>query len=241
MRTSALLCSLSGMAFVALGRAFVGGSSLVKCRGPPPVAAGIFDDIAAGVEGMASDAAKSVTGMDPKRGKEVIAKATAGNLDFDDFLEALAVMNKMGGAADMASKVPGVDLNKDGKLDEAEAKMSEFKVIIDAMTPEQREDPDEVLKREPAVIEQIAKGCDKDPTEVEKFLDEFLMIKSFFTKMGEGKDMGQITEEVRQEKQELDAEKAAASQSRAGRRAASRKAAKGKGKGGGKTAEWMTL
>lgn len=205
------------------------------------MAAGVFDDLSKGVENMANDAAKSAVGISPDEGKEIIRKATEGNIDFDDFLKAMDVMNKMGGAADMASKVPGVDLNADGKLTEAEEKMADFKTIIDAMTPEQRGNPDILMKREPAMLQQVADGCDKDPTEIDKFLDEFMMIKSFFTKMGEGKDMAQITEEVREEKQALDAEKKAATQSRAGRRAASR-TAKGRGKKrGDKQAEWMTL
>jgi signal recognition particle subunit SRP54 len=89
--------------------------------------------------------------------EQKLKKASFG---FDDYLESMNQMKKMGGFQSVLSMLPGMN----GKMKEAagmvdEKTISRYEAIILSMTPEERSNPD-ILN--PSRKNRIAKGCGCD-------------------------------------------------------------------------------
>ena len=116
--------------------------------------------------------------------QEKIKKAT---FDFNDFLEQMDQINKMGDINELMGMIPGLS-QKVANVEVDPNAMNHPKAIILSMTPEERENPNLInMSRK----QRIAKGCGLDMAEVNRFLKQFeqtrKMMKQFSGMMGKKK------------------------------------------------------
>lgn len=118
-----------------------------------------------------------------KRFEEKLKRAEFG---FDDFLEQLKQVKKMGPIGDLLQMIPGmggklkgVDLSA---LDEGA--FAGVEAIILSMTPEERANPDLL---NPSRKYRIAKGCGKDISEVNRLVKQFEQMKKMMKQFGGGR------------------------------------------------------
>ena len=115
--------------------------------------------------------------IDADQEKKMTAKLKKGKFDFEDYLESMNQMKKMGGLASVMSMLPGMGgmLPKGAKMGDLadqidEKKMARTEAIVLSMTPKERQNPD-ILN--PSRKHRIAKGAGVDIAEVNRLVKQF--------------------------------------------------------------------
>ena len=117
--------------------------------------------------------------IDEEQAKEMEEKMRKATFGFDDYLEAMEQMNKMGGFKDILGMIPGMGNQlKDIDIDEKE--LEKPKAIILSMTKEERRNPD-ILN--PSRKNRIAKGAGVDISEVNRMVKQFEQSKKMMKQM----------------------------------------------------------
>ena len=117
---------------------------------------------------------------DAQKNKERAGRVKKGKFDYNDYLESLRQMRKMGGFSSLLSLMPGMNVSKDeieGMVDEK--MFAHTEAIIYSMTPEERENPNIMT---PQRKFRIAKGCGLDIAEVNRFIKQFTQAQKFMKK-----------------------------------------------------------
>ena len=126
---------------------------------------------------------KAEAEIDQDKAKEMERKFRKAEFDFNDFLDQMAQMKKMGGIQSILSMLPGMGLPTDLEIDDNIFKGIE--AIIYSMTPEERGNPAII---NPSRKRRIAKGAGVDISEVNKLVKQFeqtrKMMKQFPGMMG---------------------------------------------------------
>ena len=126
--------------------------------------------------------------IDEETGKEMAGRMKKGKFDFNDYLESMKQMRKMGGIGSILGMLPGLG----GKMSEIESMIDEKQIkqmeaIVLSMTKEERSDP-KLLN--PKRKHRIAKGAGVDIAVVNRFIKQFeqsqKMMKQFTGKKGRG-------------------------------------------------------
>ena len=130
---------------------------------------------------------KAQNAIDDEKAKEMEEKIKKASFDFNDFLDSMAQMEKMGSMQDMLSMIPGLGSQlKDIEIDEKQ--MNRPKSIILSMTKEERANPDII---NPSRKKRIAAGAGVDISEVNRLIKQFeqmrKMMKQMSGMMGGGK------------------------------------------------------
>lgn len=112
---------------------------------------------------------KAQVDFDETKAKELERKIKKAEFDFNDFLEQMQQVKKMGGIADLLSMIPGAGKQlKDVDIDENA--MSATEAIIYSMTKTERANPDILnLSRK----KRIATGAGVDISEVNQLVKQF--------------------------------------------------------------------
>lgn len=133
---------------------------------------------------------KATAAIDEDKAREMTRKMKKNGFDYNDFLDSLEQMDKMGGMQEMLAMLPGMGSQmKNVQIDENAA--SHPKAIILSMTPEERANPDLInVSRK----RRIAAGAGVDIAEVNRFIKQFeqskKMMKQFSGMMGGKKRRG---------------------------------------------------
>jgi signal recognition particle subunit SRP54 len=144
------------------------------------------------IEGLAE---KTANVIDEKKAKELTTKIKKGKFNFNDFVEQMESLKKMGSMKSIMGMIPGVgnmaDALKNVDLDNSR-EIKVIKAMVTSMTPKEREDP-ELLNN--SRKQRIAIGCGISQVEVNRMLKQFKnaskMAKKFSGKKGM-KDMQQM-------------------------------------------------
>ena len=113
---------------------------------------------------------KAQNAIDDEKAKEMEDKIKKASFDFNDFLDSMAQMEKMGSMQDMLSMIPGLGSQlKDIEIDEKQ--MNRPKSIILSMTKEERANPDII---NPSRKKRIAAGAGVDISEVNRLIKQFM-------------------------------------------------------------------
>lgn len=116
---------------------------------------------------------------DEEQAKRLEKKIRKNQFDFQDFLDQLQQIKKMGNLKDLMGMIPGV-----GKaIKDVEVNDDSFKgieAIIFSMTPAERANPDLIDAKRKT---RIAKGSGKDMNEVNAFMKQFEQMKKMMTMM----------------------------------------------------------
>ena len=116
---------------------------------------------------------------DEVQAKKLEKKIRKNQFDFQDFLDQLQQIKKMGNIKDLMGMIPGVgkaikdvDINDDA--------FKGIEAMISSMTPFERANPDSLT---PSRKQRIAKGSGKDLTEVNAFMKQFEQMKQMMKMM----------------------------------------------------------
>lgn len=111
--------------------------------------------------------------IDEDKEKEMSRKLKKGKFDFEDYLESMNQMKKMGGISSILGMMPGLGMGiKTQDLENAidEKKMARTEAIVLSMTKKERQNPD-ILN--PSRKHRIAKGAGVDISEVNRLIKQF--------------------------------------------------------------------
>lgn len=121
---------------------------------------------------------KAEAEIDQDKAKEMEKKFRKAEFDFNDFLDQLAQMKKMGGIQSILSMLPSMGLPADLNIDDDVFKSTE--AIIYSMTREERGNPAII---NPSRKRRIAKGAGVDISEVNKLIKQFEQSKKMMKQM----------------------------------------------------------
>ncbi len=106
-------------------------------------------------------------------------KMRKNQFDFQDFLDQLQQIKKMGNIKDLMGMIPGMGKAvKD--IDVSDDSFKGIEAMINSMTPFERANPDVI---NPGRRARIAKGAGKDLTEVSQFMKQFEQMKQMMKMM----------------------------------------------------------
>src|SRR5882762_2435732 len=117
--------------------------------------------------------------FDEVQAKKLEKKIRKNQFDFQDFLDQLQQIKKMGNIKDLLGMIPGVGKAvKD--IDISDDSFKGIEAIINSMTPFERSNPDSIdLSRR----KRLANGAGKDINEVNAFLKQFEQMKQMMKMM----------------------------------------------------------
>ncbi len=122
------------------------------------------------IEGLAE---KTSAVIDEKKAKEVTKKIKKGEFNFNDFLDQLAMMSKLGSMKSIIGMIPGLS-QMAGPLKDMDFENSDeikrIKALIGSMTKKERETPSLM---NPSRKRRIAKGSGLSEVQINKILKQF--------------------------------------------------------------------
>ena len=135
---------------------------------------------------------KAAAQVDEEQAKELSQKLRKTEFDYNDFLNQMQQIRKMGGMGSILSMMPGVGSQLAGvDMDEGERSMHRVESIILSMTKEERANPGLM---NPSRKQRIAKGAGVDIGEVNRLVKQFDQMKKMMKQMpglmGGGKRKG---------------------------------------------------
>ncbi|MGE4471849.1 MAG: signal recognition particle protein, partial [Sulfuricurvum sp.] len=137
------------------------------------------------IEGLAE---RTASVIDEKKAKALTKKIKKGEFNFNDFLEQMESLKKMGSMKSIMGMIPGMggmaSALKDFDLENS-GQLKQIKALVSSMTMKEREDPELLNNSRKA---RLAKGCGLDIVEVNRILKQFKnaskMAKRFSGKQG---------------------------------------------------------
>lgn len=117
---------------------------------------------------------------DQKKAIELEKKMRDMSFTFDDFLEQMESLKKMGPLQDVLGLVPGMNSKAMKSIKVDEKQMARIEAIIKSMTAGERVNPDII---DGSRKNRIAKGSGTSPTEVQKLLKQFKDTKKMMKKV----------------------------------------------------------
>lgn len=109
--------------------------------------------------------------MDADKEKEMAARLKKGKFDFEDYLESMNQMKKLGGLSSILGMMPGMGM-KASDIESAvdDKQLARMEAIVLSMTPAERKDP-KLLN--PSRKHRIARGAGVDIAVVNRFIKQF--------------------------------------------------------------------
>lgn len=117
---------------------------------------------------------KAQAEIDEDKAKELEKKFKKSEFDFNDFLDSMQQIRKMGGVGDILKMLPGMGGGQLKDVDIDENALGGVEAIIFSMTKTERSNPDSL---NPSRKKRIAKGAGVDISEVNKLVKQFEMMK----------------------------------------------------------------
>ncbi len=134
------------------------------------------------------DKAQQNLDIDETKGREMAGRMKKGKFDFEDYLESMKQMRKMGGLTSILGMLPGMGKklsDLESMVDEKQ--MNRMEAIVLSMTPEERRNP-KILN--PRRKHRIAKGAGVDISIVNRFIKQFEQSQKMMKQMGGGMKRG---------------------------------------------------
>ena len=115
---------------------------------------------------------KAQAEMDDEKAAEMEKRFRKAEFTFNDYLDSMSQMKKMGGFANVLSMMPGIGGAQMKQIEDAmdEKKMARIEAIIYSMTPAERGDPNLI---NPSRKRRIAAGAGVDISEVNRLVKQF--------------------------------------------------------------------
>lgn len=133
---------------------------------------------------------KAESQVDEEKAKELSQKLRKAEFDYNDFLDQMNQIKKMGGMSSIMGMMPGMGQMKDVEVDEKA--MDRVEAIILSMTDKERTNPD--LMKNASRKQRVARGAGVDISEVNRIVKQFDQMKKMMKQlpgmMGGGKKKG---------------------------------------------------
>jgi signal recognition particle subunit SRP54 len=123
--------------------------------------------------------------FDAEEAAKLQEKMAKGSFGFDDFLQQMQAVKKMGGMKDLMKMMPGASELGDMDFDENELKKMEG--IVYSMTREERQDPDVI---DSSRRRRIAAGSGTQPHDVSGLVKQFVRSRDMLKTLSGGKMAG---------------------------------------------------
>ncbi|APU71185.1 signal recognition particle protein [Companilactobacillus crustorum] len=131
---------------------------------------------------------KAQTDYDEKQAKEVAEKIRANSFDFNDFIDQMDQIQKMGPLDEIMKMIPGMANNPQlANINIGEKDIAHLKAIVYSMTPAEREDPDLL---NPSRRRRIASGSGQSVQNVNRMIKQFKQSRDMMNKMSKGNMAG---------------------------------------------------
>ncbi|MDD5400840.1 MAG: signal recognition particle protein [Sulfurimonas sp.] len=137
------------------------------------------------IEGLAE---KTASAIDEKQAKKLTSKIKKGEFNFNDFLEQMESMKKMGSMKSLMGMIPGMGNMSKALKDfdlENSGELKNIKAMVSSMTMKERENPDLLNNSRK---QRIANGCGLSQIEINRMIKQFKnagkMAKRFSGKNG---------------------------------------------------------
>ena len=125
---------------------------------------------------------KAQSEMDEEKAKESVRKLSKGQFNYDDFLDQMNQLQKLGGIAGILKMLPGMNKAMQGiDLEDSEKKMKQVKSMIQSMTFKERANP---KLMNPSRKKRIAQGAGVDIAEVNKLVKQFEEMQKMMKQFG---------------------------------------------------------
>lgn len=124
--------------------------------------------------------------FDEEKAKKLQSKIRKNKFDFNDFLEQLQQIRKMGNVKDLLGMIPGMG-KQIREMDIDDKQFVKIEAIIQSMTPDEREDP-ELLNG--SRRKRLAQGSGNTITEVNQFIKQFEQMRKMMGSMSKLGAMG---------------------------------------------------
>lgn len=131
---------------------------------------------------------KAQEDYDEKKAAELTEKMQENTFDFNDFIDQLDQVQKMGGIQDILKMMPG--MNNVPGLDQIQMgpeEMGHMKAVVYSMTPAERQNPDLL---NPSRKRRIAAGSGRPIHEVNRMVKQFMESRKMMSKMSNGNFSG---------------------------------------------------
>ena len=123
---------------------------------------------------------KAEAEVDQEKARELSQKIRKAEFDYNDFLDQMRQIKKMGGMASIMSMIPGMSQLGNIDMDENEKNMARIEAIILSMTPAERANPSLMnLSRK----QRIARGSGVDISEVNRLVKQFDQMKKMMKQL----------------------------------------------------------
>ncbi len=130
--------------------------------------------------------------VDEKKARELEERLRKAQFTFDDFLDQMRSMRKMGPLAGMLAMIPGIPKQlKQTQIDERE--LDKVEAIICSMTTDERRAPDIINGSR---RRRIAAGSGTSVQAVNQLINRFKQMQKLMKQMSSGKKMGNIPPEL---------------------------------------------
>ncbi|NLK20982.1 MAG: signal recognition particle protein [Epulopiscium sp.] len=130
---------------------------------------------------------KAQQNFDEKKALDLEKKLRKMEFDFDDFLEQMQQVKKMGPLNQVLGMIPGMNMQKLGNVEVDEKEIAHVEAIVQSMTKEERKNPS-ILNG--SRKKRIAAGSGRNLQEVNRLLKQFEQMKKMmkqFSDMAKGK------------------------------------------------------
>ena len=120
--------------------------------------------------------------LDEEKSKQMMENMKKNQFGFDDYLESMNQMKKMGGLSSILGMMPGMGGAQLKQIEDAmdEKKMARIEAIILSVTPKERRNPDII---NPSRKRRIAKGAGVDISEVNRLVKQFEQSRKLMKQM----------------------------------------------------------
>ncbi len=120
--------------------------------------------------------------LDEEKSKQMMENMKKNQFGFDDYLESMNQMKKMGGLSSILGMMPGMGGAQMKQIEQAmdDKKMGRIEAIILSMTPQERRNPDII---NPSRKRRIAKGAGVDISEVNRLVKQFEQSRKLMKQM----------------------------------------------------------
>ncbi len=122
--------------------------------------------------------------IDEKKARELEAKLRKATFTFDDFMEQIQQVRKMGSLSSLLGMIPGIPSNKLKGLQVDDRAFDKIQAVISSMTPEERRHPDIINGSR---RRRIAAGSGSDIHQVNQLLNQFKQVQKMMKQLGSGR------------------------------------------------------
>src|SRR5467141_1565646 len=109
--------------------------------------------------------------IDAQKAEALTKKIMAGKFTLHEMYEQIEMLTDMGTMKKLAAMIPGVGSKmKDSDMEDTQARLKRFKIIMDSMTDEEMKDPKTVKSSR---VQRIARGAGVAPRDVKELLRNY--------------------------------------------------------------------